>query len=292
MANEALVLEVGESGFEKYVIQNSHLAPVLVEFMAMWSGPCIAMSNVLHELADEFAGQFVFAKVDIDEQLELVKRYGVENVPALVVFTKGEATFSEEGQLQEKELRVLLRGMGIFSQSDELRQQARAKHTSGETSEAIVMMSQALKIDPSNTRVAMDMVQIFIDIGEIEQAKDLFNKLPVRDKESEMGKSLIGQLTFADLAANTEGMETLQQRLSQSPDDHDARFDLAVCLVAAYDYNSAIDQLFTVLQGNPGYKNGAAREMIITITNMLAPNDIELADKYRKRLANLNELID
>ena len=65
MANQALILEVGDSGFDKYVIQNSHLAPVLVEFMAMWSGPCIAMSNVLHELADEFAGQFVFAKVDM-----------------------------------------------------------------------------------------------------------------------------------------------------------------------------------------------------------------------------------
>lgn len=287
MANEALILEVGESGFDKYVIQNSHQAPVLVEFMAMWSGPCIAMSNVLHDLAEEFAGEFVFAKVDIDEQPELVQRYGVGNVPTLVVFNQGEATFSEEGQLQEKELRVVLKGMGIFSQSDELRQQARAKHMAGETSDAIVMMSKAFKMDPGNTRVAMDMVQIFIDIGEIEQAKDLFNKLPVRYKDSEMGKLLIGQLTFADLAANTEGREALQQRVSENPADHDARFDLAVCLVAAHDYNSAIDQLFTVLQGSPDYKDGAAREMIITITNMLAPNDTELASKIRQRLANL-----
>lgn len=287
MAKQALILEVGDSGFDKYVIQNSHQAPVLVEFMAMWSGPCITMSNVLHELANEFAGQFVFAKVDVDEQPELAKRYGVENVPTLKVFNKGEATFSDQGQFQEKELRVLLKGMGIFSQSDELRRQARAKHMAGKSSEAIVMMSQAVKLDPGNTRVAMDMVQIFIDIGEIENARGLFNKLPVRDRESEMGKSLIGQLTFADLAANTEGKEALQQKLAQNPDNHDARFDLAVCLVAGYDYNSAIDQLFTLLQAKPDYKDGAAREMIITITNMLAPNDTELAGKYRQRLANM-----
>lgn len=287
MAKQALILEVGDSGFDKYVIQNSHQAPVLVEFMAMWSGPCITMSNVLHELANEFAGQFVFAKVDVDEQPELAKRYGVENVPTLKVFNKGEATFSDQGQFQEKELRVLLKGMGIFSQSDELRRQARAKHMAGKSSEAIVMMSQAVKLDPGNTRVAMDMVQIFIDIGEIENARGLFNKLPVRDRESEMGKSLIGQLTFADLAANTEGKEALQQKLVQNPDNHDARFDLAVCLVAGYDYNSAIDQLFTLLQAKPDYKDGAAREMIITITNMLAPNDTELAGKYRQRLASM-----
>ena len=287
MANEALILEVGQSGFDKYVIQNSHQVPVVVEFMAMWSGPCDAMANALHDLAVEFPGQFIFAKVDIDEQPELVKEYGVENVPALFVFNKGEISFSEEGQFKADELRILLKGMGIYSQSDELRQQARAKHMAGETSEAIVMMSKAIQMDPSNTRVAMDMVQIFIDISEMDQAKSLFNRLPDSDKESEMGKALIGQLTFADLAAKTEGLDALKQKLTQSPDDLDARFDLAICQVAAYEYNDAIDQLFKVLQEAPEHRDGAAKEMIITITNMLAPNDAELAGKYRQRLANL-----
>ncbi|OOZ39291.1 co-chaperone YbbN [Solemya pervernicosa gill symbiont] len=287
MANEPLIVEVGASGFDKYVIQNSHQLPVVVEFMAMWSGPCMAMADTLHDLATEFAGQFVFAKVDIDEQPELVEQFGVENVPALRVFNKGEVTFSEQGQFQEEELRMLLKGMGIFSRSEELREQARAKHMAGETSEAIVMMSQAIQMDPANTRVAMDMVQIFIDIGEMEQATGLFNKLPDSDKESEMSKSLTGQLTFADLASNTEGAEALQQRLSDNSDDLDARFDLAICHVAAHDYDSAIDQLFTVLQADPDYKNGAAKEMIITVTNMLDPNNAELAGKYRQRLASL-----
>ncbi|MES9871217.1 MAG: tetratricopeptide repeat protein [Sedimenticola sp.] len=287
MANEALILEVGQSGFDKYVIQNSHHVPVLVEFMAIWSQPCESMANALSGLATEFAGQFVFAKVDVEEQPELVKQYSVENVPALFVFSKGEVSFSEEGEFSEDELRILLKGMGIYSRSDELREQARAKHMVGETNEAIVMMSQAIKMDPTNTRVAMDMVQIFIDIGEMEQAKSLFNRLPDTDKVSEMGKSLVGHLTFADLAADTDGLEALQQKLSQTPDDLDARFDLAICQVATHDYNNAIDQLFTVLEDSPHYKDGAAKEMIITITNMLAPNDAELAGRYRQRLANL-----
>ena len=287
MAHKALILEVGEAGFDKYVIQNSHQVPVLIEFMAVWSGPCVAMADLLHDLAQEFAGRFVFAKVDIDEQQDLAKRYNVSNVPTMVVIDKGEVTFTEEGQFQEEELRVLLKGMGIFSQSDELRQQARARHIAGETSEAIVMMTQAIQMDPGNTRVAMDMVQIFIDIDELDQARALFDKLPNPEKESEMGRSLAGQFTFSDLAAGTEGAEILQQRVSQNPDDHDARFDLAICLVASYDYNGAIDQLFTLLQGDPDYKGGAAREMIITITNMLAPNESGLAGQYRQRLANL-----
>ncbi len=287
MANEALVLEVGESGFERYVIENSHKLPLLVEFMGMWSEPCVVMSDVIHDLANEFAGQFVFAKVDIDEQPALAKQYAIENVPTLLVFKDGETTFTQEGQLQEAELRVLLKGLGVFHQSDELREQAREKHMAGETGEAIVLLSQAIKIDPANTRVAMDMVQIFIDIGEMGQAKGLFNRLPDRDKESSMGKSLIGQLTFADLAAKTDGVERLQERLAQNPADLDARFDLALCLVAGYNYNGAIDQLFSLLESERDYKEGAAKEMVITITNMLAPNDAENAAAYRQRLANI-----
>jgi putative thioredoxin len=287
MAKEALVFEVGASGFDRYVIENSHKVPVVVEFMGVWSEPCVAMADTIQGLAVEFSELFVFARVDIDEQPALRDQYSIQNVPTLLIFQGGEVTYTQEGQMQEQELRILLKGLGVFHESDALREQAREKHLAGNTPEAIMLMTQAIQKDPSNTRVAMDMVQIYIDIGELEQAQGLFNRLPAPDKESDMGKSLIGQLTFADLAAKTVGIDALNKRLSQNTDDHDARFDLAVCLVAVHDYNGAIDQLFTLLESDPDYREGAAKEMIITITNMLAANDPELARNYRKRLSNL-----
>ena len=287
MSKEALVFEVGESGFSRYVLDNSHKLPVLVEFMDVASEPCAVMADVLAGLAKEFAGQFVFARVDIDEQPELTKQYIVENVPSLRVFQNGELSFAEQGMLQEKELRVLLRGLGVFNEADELREQARSQHMAGNTGEAIVLLTKAIQQDPGNARVAMDMVQIFIDIGELEQAKGLFNRLPDSDKESSMGKSLIGQLTFADLAAKTVGIEALNERLAKDANDHAARFDLSVCLVAVHDYDGAMEQLFSLLDKNPGYRDGAAREMVVTITNMLSANHPEQAKAYRKRLSSL-----
>ncbi|MCW8962805.1 MAG: tetratricopeptide repeat protein [Gammaproteobacteria bacterium] len=287
MSQEALIFEVGTSGFSRYVVENSHKLPVLVEFMAVWSEPCILLADVVHDLAQEFAGQFVFAKVDIDEQQDLREQFNIQNVPTLLVFKDGEVVLTQEGQLQEAELRVLLKGVGVYRVSDELREQARDKHMAGDTPAAILLLTQAIQQDPGNTRVAMDMVQIFIDTGELEQAKGLFNKLPDSDKDSGMGKSLIGQLTFADLAAATEGIERLNEQLQQDKHNHDARFDLAMCLVHQHDYDGAMDQLFTILQAAPDYKDGAAREMIVTITNMLTPNDPEQAKVYRRRLSNL-----
>ncbi len=189
--------------------------------------------------------------------------------------------------MHEEELRVLLKGLGVFRASDELRILAREKHMAGDTPGAILLLTQAIQEDSGNTRVAMDMVQIFIDTGQLDQAQGLFIKLPDKDKESEMGKSLIGQLTFADLAASTAGIEALTARLAEDASNHSARFDLAVCQVSDHDYDGAMEQLFTVLNQEPDFKEGAAREMIITITNMLAPNDHQLAADYRRRLANL-----
>jgi len=174
-----------------------------------------------------------------------------------------------------------------MTESETLREQARSKHIAGETVEAISLLTQAIQQDSSNTLVAMDMVQIFIDIGELEQATNLFNKLPNSDMEGDTGKALQGQLTVCNLAAKTEGKAALQVRLSNNEDDYTAHFDLAICLVSEHDYQQAVEHLFHILKREPEFKEGAAREMIIALTDILAPNEPELAQSFRRRLANL-----
>jgi putative thioredoxin len=244
------------------------------------------MADALSGLAREFAEQFVFAKVDIDEQPGLRDQFAIKNHPTLLVFRNGEVELTQEGQMQEEELRVLLKGLGVFRESDELRQQARDKHMAGDTPEAIMLLTQAIQKDPSNTGIAMDMVQVFLDIGELEQARGLFKKLPESDHQSDIGKSLTGQLAFAELAEKTEGLEALSLKVAQDAGDNDARFDLAVCLIARHDYTTAVDHIFTLLENVPDYKDGAAKEMIITIANMLSPNEPELAKSIRNRLGS------
>ncbi|MGD8591138.1 MAG: tetratricopeptide repeat protein [Chromatiales bacterium] len=283
---QAYIFEVSQDNFAATVILNSHKIPVIVEFMGMWSEPCIRLEDSLVTLAREFAGQFIFAKVDVDEHQALREEYGIQNLPTLKVFKDGELVRTEEGLLAEAELGALLKSYGIFRLSDEMREQAREKHMAGDTMGAIGLLTEAIKQDPKNTRVAMDMVQVMLDIGELQSAQGLFDRLPTKDKESETGCSLTGQLAFKTLAAKTEGKESLQTRIGQNTADHDARFDLAVCLVAEHDYVQAMDQLFAIFDAEPDYKEGAAKEMIINLTHMLAPNEPALAQEFRRRLGN------
>jgi len=283
---EALIFEVSKDNFNTSVVLNSHKLPVVVEFMGAWSGPCIQMEDTLRYLATEYKGQFVFAKVDINEQPELTKEYNVENVPAIKIFKDGEVVRTEEGLLEENELKDILKVYGIFRQSDDTRELARQKHIAGDTLEAITLLTKAIQQDPGNTRIAMDMVQIFIDINELEQAKSLFNRLPEKDRTGSTGKTLFGQLTIKDHAAKTDGKIALTEQLLSNPDNYDAMFDLSLCLIADHDYKQALDHLFNIFEQSPEYKEGAAKEMIINISNILSENEPELSQDIRRRLGS------
>ncbi len=283
---DVFIFEVSQKNFSSSVVENSYKLPVLVEFMGVWSGPCIAMSDNLAKLATEFAGEFIFAKVDIDEQPELKAEYAIENVPTLKVFKGGEVVKTEYGFMKDDELRVLLKDYSIYNKMDDIRLQARNKHLKGETVEAITLLTQAIQQTPTDTGIAMDMVQIFLDINELEQAKSLFNRLPDSDKQSDMGSVLLGQLTFRELASKTKGKNALLTLIDSDATNFDARFDLAICYIAEHDYKQAMEHLFTLFEQNPGYKEGAAKEMIINLSNMLAVNEPELSKEFRQRLAS------
>ena len=287
MKKEVYIFEVSEKSFDESVVHNSHTLPVFVEFMGSWSEPCILMSDVLSHLASEFAGQFIFGKVDIDENPECRKKYVVENIPCLKIFVNGEVVDTEEGQLTENECRALLKKHNIFHESDEMRLEARELHLSGDTQAAFILLTEAIKKDPQNTRIALDMVQIFLDSRLIDNANGLFNKLPASVKESAIGQTLAGQLAFANQAAKTDGIEILQQRIEKSPDDFDARFDLSICQIAEYETMAAINELFYILERNVDYKEGAAKELVIVLIGILKEKEPDVAKQTQLHLNNL-----
>ena len=285
--SDPLIFEVSQSNFSDVVLFNSNKVPVVVEFMGVWSGPCIQLSDRISDLAKEFPGEFIFAKVDIDEQEALKDQYNITNVPTVLVFSGGEEKRREEGLLEEAELRVLLKQYDIFNPIDELREQAREKHLNGDTQSAIMLLTQAIQSDGSNMRVALDMVQIFLDIGEIDQAQSLFDRLPEQAHKMEMGNPITSQLNFIRLAQNTAGLEHLRMQVFQSPEDYQARFDLAICLIATHEIEKAMDELFFIQTNEPEFKDGAAREMIGMVCNMLANTNAQAAAAYRQKLASL-----
>lgn len=287
MSQDAYIFEVGQHSFPSAVLENSRKLPVVVAFITVSSGPCAALEQTFSSLAREFAGRFIFAWVDVAEQPELRQEYKIESVPTVLVFHNAELARVELGQLNEAEARAMLRDFGVYHESDVMREQAREKHLAGDTPGAIMLLTEAIRTDPGNTRVAMDMVQIFIDIGELENARSLFARLPEAVRGSDNGKSLQGQLTVAEFAAKTEGLERLQQRVNENAEDSEARFELVVCLIAQHQYQEGMDHLLHIIEHTPEFRDGAAREMMVTVLNTIRANSPELAQAYQRKLSNL-----
>ena len=73
----------------------------------------------------------------------------------------------------------------------------------------------------------------------------------------------------------------------KNSEDYDAHFDMAVCELARHDVDAAMVHLFYIQERQAGYKDGAAREMIISVVNTLGIKNPEMAQLYRKQLSNL-----
>lgn len=90
-----MALQITDASFEEVVLKSDK--PVLVDFWATWCGPCRMLGPVIEEIATEYEGRVVVGKVDVDSNQEYAAKYGIRNIPTVLVFQNGEVVGRQVG---------------------------------------------------------------------------------------------------------------------------------------------------------------------------------------------------
>jgi len=280
MSDTSFSFDVNTAQFELAVLEKSHQVPVLVDFWAEWCAPCRTLKPMLEQLASDYAGAFLLAKVNTEEEQELASHFGIRSLPTVKLFADGSVVDEFMGALPEDDVRELLNRhlQAPPRPSDALREQAQAALSNGDRDTAIALLRQAIDSDPDNHPLYLDLATLLLDNSETDAARACLDSVADILGEQDDYKALIARLSFASDAPLD--LAQLRQQVAAAPDDSSHRLELVDALVQSGDHAAAMDQLLTLV----GRDDGTAREKMLKLFEMLG--DDPLVKTYRARLFN------
>jgi thioredoxin 1 len=99
-SNDLVILQ--DATFDKEVLKSD--VPVLVDFWAVWCGPCKAIAPAVEELAKQYKGKVKIAKMDVDEHQQVPQQYGIRSIPTLLLFKSGRVVDTIVGAVPKAKL--------------------------------------------------------------------------------------------------------------------------------------------------------------------------------------------
>jgi putative thioredoxin len=282
--------DVSIADFQTKVVEASFHAPVLVDFWAPWCEPCKVLKPMLEKLAEEYAGKFILAKINSDENPELAAEFGVRSIPAVKAVVQGQLVDEFNGALPEAQLRAFIDSLQP-SPAEPLREQAAAARAAGELVVARALLSQAVALDGKSDAAYLDLAEICLDLHETDDAAAILQAIAGRAEQPEI-KSRVEALQARlalEAAVPDDGVDlaALEARVTADGDNLQGRFELAQALAARRQYRPALDQLLEIIRRERKWNEDAARLQMLTLFNLLAadPAGNALAREYRTALA-------
>ncbi|VAW13342.1 Thioredoxin [hydrothermal vent metagenome] len=97
-----MALEITDSNFEELVVNSGK--PVMIDFWAIWCGPCRMVAPIVEEMSGEYEGRAIIGKVDVDSNPGVAQKYGIRNIPTILFLKNGEIVDKQVGAVPKQVL--------------------------------------------------------------------------------------------------------------------------------------------------------------------------------------------
>ena len=288
-AQDGLIKDTTTAGFRQDVIAESAKQPVLVDFWAPWCGPCKQLTPVIEKAVKAAGGKVKLVKMNIDEHPQIPGQLGIQSIPAVIAFTKGQPVDGFMGALPESQVKAFIeRLVGPVgpSAAEDMLAEAAELAAQGDAAGAAELYAAVLAQEPDNVAAIAALAKLHLDLGDLDGAKRFLTMAPNGKENDPAIARARAAIELAEQAASLGDVGELMRRVEADPRDHQARFDLAVALNARNKRDEAVDALLEIVRRDRTWNEDGARKQLVQFFEAWGPMDPATV-AGRKRLSSV-----
>lgn len=283
-----LIKEGSDAGFMADVVEASKTQPVLVDFWAIWCGPCRTLTPMLEKAVRAAGGSVKLVKIDVDRNPAYAGQLRVQSIPTVYAFVNGQPVDGFQGAVPESQLKAfidrLTGGQSANSDIEQLMSMGEESLSLNDLGGAAQAFAQVLTLEPGHEGAVAGMARVYMADGDVDQARQTIAMAPTDSKNAQV-QSVRAQLSLASTAPAGASAE-LEARVAADPSDHQARYDLSLAQAAAGDLKGAVDSLLAIVAADREWNDQAARKQLLTVFEAAGASS-DIARDGRRRLSSI-----
>jgi len=278
------IVNIDQTNAQQWLIDESFNRPIVVDFWADWCEPCKQLMPILEKIANEYAGAFLLAKVNADEQQGLAGQLGVRSLPTVMVIKEGQPVDGFTGAQPESAVREVLEKY-LPSPFAEALVAARALLAEGQTAEAVAALRELWESSGRALDITFAYAEALLAANRLDDVDGLLAEVKLVDRDA-IYDQLKAQLELKREAAKSPELTALEQALAQDESNFEVRVQLAVQQSQAGMFREALENLLFVLRSDRDFGNGEAKRLYQDTITTIGKGD-PLAAEYQRKLFSL-----
>ena len=283
------ILDINQDQFIEEVVERSKTVPVLVDFWAPWCGPCKQLTPSLEKLVNQKNGKIILVKINVDENQGIAAQLKIQSIPTVYGFVDGKPIDAFQGVQPESQIEKMIEKLIEATPGNEipkLLEEAEAFFKDQRFDDALNIYENLISLDPGNPKCISGMLRCLVKLNRYQDASEILDSLDekiIEDLEVQKIKKLIENMNSS---SEGKSIQELKSILSNDPNNHDFRFELAEKYFSQNQSAEAFQELLNIFDYDAKWKDEAAKKKLLQYFDLLGfadPNVIEA----RKKLSSL-----